>query len=95
MKVVSEIGKAAGVKVNEVPKVKFASAHDLRRSFGERWATRVMPNVLQELMRHESIQTTMQYYVGQNAQRTAAILWEAHQQANSREEVDEVARKRR
>ena len=37
-----------------------------------------MPNVLQELMRHENIQTTMPYYVGQNAQRTSAILWQAH-----------------
>jgi integrase len=37
-----------------------------------------MPNVLQELMRHDNIQTTMRYYVGQNAQRTSAILWEAH-----------------
>ena len=77
--VVSDIGKAANVKVSESGgKVKFASAHDLRRSFGERWASRVMPNVLQELMRHEAIQTTMRYYVGQNAKRTSAILWEAH-----------------
>ncbi len=38
--------------------------HDLRRSFGERWATRVMPQVLMELMRHESIEATMNYYVG-------------------------------
>ncbi|HJN13682.1 MAG TPA: hypothetical protein QF564_33725 [Pirellulaceae bacterium] len=37
-----------------------------------------MPNVLQELMRHENIQTTLRYYVGQNAKRTSAILWEAH-----------------
>ncbi len=77
--VVSEIGEAATVKVSEDGgKVKFASAPDLRRSFGERWASRVMPNVLQELMRHDNIQTTMRYYVGQNAQRTSAILWEAH-----------------
>jgi len=31
---------------------KYASAHDLRRSFGTRWAKRVMPVVLQKLMRH-------------------------------------------
>ena len=73
------IGKAANVKVAEKGgKIKFASCHDFRRSFGERWASRVMPNVLQELMRHENIQTTMRYYVGQNAKRTSAILWEAH-----------------
>ena len=52
--VVSEIGEAATVKVSESGgKVKFASCHDLRRSFGERWASRVMPPVLQELMRHQ------------------------------------------
>ena len=54
-------------------KVKFASAHDLRR-FGERWASRVMPQVLMELMRHESIETTMKFYVGRNAQTTADVL---------------------
>jgi len=95
-RVVSAIGKAAGVKVNTdaAGKAKFASAHDLRRSFGERWATRVMPQVLMELMRHESIETTMRYYVGRNAQRTADALWAAHKTAapntapNSRPQVN-------
>jgi len=78
-KVVCRIGKAANVKVSEkAGKVKYASCHDFRRSFAERWASQVMPNVLQELMRHENIQTTMRYYVDQNAKRTSAILWEAH-----------------
>ena len=70
-------GRIAVVKVDQNGgKVKYASAHDLRRSFGERWATRVMPPVLQELMRHDSIQTTMRYYVGRNARNTASILWD-------------------
>ncbi len=80
-RVVSKIGRKAGVKVHSDPRsdrVKYASAHDLRRSFGERWALRVMPAVLKELMRHESINTTMNYYVGQNAQRTADALWDAY-----------------
>lgn len=79
-KIVSAIGKAAGIKVNTDPrtgKVKYASAHDLRRSFGERWAARVMPQILMELMRHESIETTMRYYVGRNAQNVAKVLREA------------------
>lgn len=42
---------------------KPACAHDLRRSFGTRWAQRVMPAVLQAMMRHSSIETTMSYYV--------------------------------
>ncbi len=49
--------------------MKFASAHDLRRAFGERWAARVMPAVLKELMRQESIETTLRYYVGTDAKR--------------------------
>lgn len=61
-KIVSKIGKAAGVKVYVSPKdpekVKYASAHDFRRAFGVRWAARLMPAQLMELMRHESIETT-------------------------------------
>ena len=78
-RIMSDIGKKAVVKVNTdaVGNVKYASTHDLRRSFGERWASRVMPQVLKELMRHETIETTMKYYVGRNAQSTAAVLWAA------------------
>lgn len=36
-----------------------------------------MPPVLKELMRHESIETTMKFYVGQDAQSTAAELHRA------------------
>jgi integrase len=57
--------------------VKYASAHDLRRSFCERWAARVMPQVLMQLARHESIETTMKFYVGRNAEATADVLYEA------------------
>jgi integrase len=80
-RVVSSIGERAGVKVSTKKakdgssKVKFASAHDLRRSFGERWARKVMPQVLMELMRHESMETTLKYYVGTNAEATASVLW--------------------
>jgi integrase len=84
---ISDIGEKASVVVDRKYRkgkdgtltevVKYASAHDLRRSFGERWAPRVMPVILKELMRHESIETTMKYYVGQNAERTAAEVWRA------------------
>ena len=50
---IGTIGKAAGVKVATDPrtgKVKYASAHDLRRSFGARWAVLLMPQVLMALM---------------------------------------------
>ena len=58
--------------------VKYASAHDLRRSFGERWSTRIRPQVLMVLMRHECINTTIRYYVGRNAQTMADAVWAAY-----------------
>lgn len=62
-KILTKVGKAANVKVSDRrSKVKFASAHDIRRSFGARWALRVRPAVLQKMMRHASITTTMEYY---------------------------------
>ena len=70
---IESIGRAASVKVHTAAsgKVKYASAHDLRRGFGHRWAQRVMPAVLKELMRHDDISTTMKYYAEQDA---AAIM---------------------
>jgi len=88
-KTITDIGKAAGVKVNidARGKVKYASAHDLRRAFGARWAPRVMPAVLQQLMRHESIETTLKYYVGQNAEATADAVWNAWEEAQNGKSV--------
>ena len=62
-----------GRKTNGDP--KYASAHDFRRSFGARWAPHVMPFVLQALMRHASISTTQQFYVGANADRVGDALY--------------------
>lgn len=74
--IIADIGTEAGVKVkDENGKLKYASAHDLRRSFGLRWSRKVMPAVLKELMRHESIQTTMMFYVGQDAESVADAVW--------------------
>ena len=87
---IGKIGEVAGVVVANgekrvkdketgnqilVTMKKFATAHDLRRSFGTRWAKKVMPAVLQRLMRHASINTTMRYYVGIEADDVAAELW--------------------
>lgn len=76
-RVVCRIGRKANVVVNKQTG-KFASAHDLRRSFGTRWASRVKPAVLQKLMRHQSINTTMHYYVTLDADDVASTLWEQH-----------------
>jgi len=89
-RIVCRIGRTAGVKVSvkiktdptsgkQVEEVKYASAHEVRRSFGERWSGRVMPQVLKELMRYESIETTLRYYVGRSAQTTADAAWAAYE----------------
>lgn len=91
-RIIAAIGAAAGVKVHTHPTkrdeqgnpvVKFASAHDLRRSFGDRWARKVMPQVLMELMRHESIETTQRFYVCRNAEETADAVWAAFEAGNT------------
>jgi integrase len=78
---ISELGELAGVVVSDSG--KFASAHDLRRTFGLRWSQKVMPAELQALMRHADIQTTMSYYVLVNAQSFAEKLWNIPQKSNS------------
>jgi integrase len=75
-RVVSAIGKKAKVVVDKGTE-KYASAHDFRRAFGTRWAKKVMPMVLQKLMRHDSIETTMRYYVDLDADEMAEELWKA------------------
>lgn len=80
--VVSAIGKAAGVVVDEHQRHgkavrKYASAHDCRRAFAVRWAAKIMPTQLRELMRHTDIQTTMKFYIGHNAEATADAIWAA------------------
>lgn len=71
---VAKIGEAARIVVNAV-EGKTASAHDLRRTFASRWAKRVAPAILQKLMRHASIQTTMGYYVDLDVDEMADELW--------------------
>jgi integrase len=73
-RIVSAIGKKAGVVVNKADG-KFASAHDLRRAFGTRWAPKVKPATLQLLIRHRSINTTLKYFVAQDADDVGDELW--------------------
>ncbi|WP_298860408.1 site-specific integrase [uncultured Gimesia sp.] len=85
-KQIADIGEKANIVVGDKGNIdketgerkpRFASAHDLRRSFGERWSLKVMPDVLMLLMRHSDIDTTMKYYVGRNAQKAADVIWGA------------------
>ncbi len=90
-RVISSIGEAAKVKVGGSDvNPKFASAHDLRRAFGVRWSRRVLPPVLMELMRHADIHTTMQFYVGQNADRCADDAWDAYERAGREQPTPEM-----
>jgi integrase len=81
-RVISEIGELTNVLVNKADG-KFATAHDLRRSFGTRWASRVKPATLQLLMRHKSIETTMKYYVCQDSDDVADELWASYKTVSS------------
>lgn len=83
-KKVADIGELANVVVGDKGNIdketgerkpRYASAHDLRRSFGERWSLKVMPQALMQLMRHESMETTLKYYVGRNADKVADAIW--------------------
>lgn len=88
----SEMGELAGVLINKA-EGKYASADDLRRSFGTRWASRVKPATLQLLMRHRSIETTMKYYNCQDSDDVADELW-AEYEAAQRNGADADARKK-
>lgn len=77
-RLIGKIGKEAGIRVGGTDeRPKFASAHDFRRSFGTRWSSKVMPAILQQMMRHAEISTTMGFYVTQNAETTADAIWSA------------------
>ena len=73
----AKTGKATGqVRVVEKEVTKYASAHDLRRAFATRWSRKVMPAVLQRLMRHSAIETTLKYYVDLEADDLGDELWD-------------------
>lgn len=79
-KFMTRLGKTAKVVVNRKgDDVKFASAQDLRRAFGTRWASRVRSPTLQKMMRHASIETTLRYYVTADAEELAAEIYAAAQ----------------
>jgi integrase len=71
---ICQMGKAAAIIVSQDPR-KYASAHDLRRSFAARLAPRVRAPILQQLCRHASIQTTLTYYAVPDAEAVARELY--------------------
>jgi integrase len=60
-----KLADSAGLKI---------TLHDMRRSFGSRYAAVVPAHVFQELIRHSSIDTTLRFYTNLDDQLGAAIL---------------------
>ena len=79
-KIISRIGKAADIIVEPADErtgrpIKYASAHDLRRSCGERLRNAgVPPLVICRILRHESWETTRKHYAPGDVQSDAALL---------------------
>lgn len=79
-KVIARIGKEAGVEVEAADErtgrpIKYATAHDLRRSCGDRLREAgVPPLVICRVMRHSSWETTRKHYAPGNVQSDAGVL---------------------
>jgi len=79
-KVVSRIGEATGIVVEQADErtgrpIKYATAHDLRRSCGERLRNAgVPPLVICRVMRHSSWETTRKHYAPGDIQQDAEVL---------------------
>lgn len=87
---IAKIGKAAGIVTN-AKTGKHATAHDLRRSFGDRWSKRVMPPELKQLMRHATVETTLTYYAGSEAAATTSAIWDAANQQTFQHSTGDAA----
>jgi integrase len=71
---IRRLARKAGVKL---------TMHTLRKGFGCRYAGRVPAQVLQKLMRHANIKTTMSYYANVDEAVEAAVLEFRNGQCNS------------
>jgi len=82
-RIVSAIGQEAGIIVRQPDedrhiRIKYASAHDLRRSLSERLYNKGMSaETLMVIMRHRDFSTTRKYYQAKKRAEAAAI--EVHQ----------------
>ncbi len=79
-KIIGRIGKAANIVVEPADErtgrpIKYATAHDLRRSCGERLREAgIPPLVICRVMRHSSWETTRKHYAPGNIQSDAEVL---------------------
>lgn len=73
---VSQLGRHSKI-ITDPTTTRYVTVHDFRRTFGARWAVRVVPAILKSLMRHATISTTERYYVGSNLERTQEAIYKA------------------
>ncbi|MBI3467937.1 MAG: site-specific integrase [Planctomycetes bacterium] len=78
------IARKAAVKGNGLG--GYCTLHDLRRNFGSRWAGKVPAQVLQRLMRHANIRTTMEFYADVE-QSIVEMFWP--QEAGAKRQVSQ------
>lgn len=78
--VIANAGKAANIKVKDTGgrggKPKFASAHDLRRTFATHWLEKLTIREVQVLTRHADLQTLLTYYTDAKPEALAKKLSE-------------------
>jgi hypothetical protein len=93
-RVIAQIGEEAKVVVRQADKesgrrIKYASAHDLRRSCAERLINLgVSAETLMVIMRHKDFATTRNFYGARRAAQAAAA--EVHQKLVVSEKADEL-----
>ena len=74
VRIISKIGQAAGVVVDE-RSGKSATSHDFQRAFASRWARKgISTLILAQMMRHSSASTTESYYVDITSDDISATL---------------------
>jgi hypothetical protein len=95
-RVIAQIGEEAKVVVRQPDKeagrrIKYVSAHDLRRSCAERLMNAgVSAETLMVIMRHRDFATTRKFYGGKRAAQSAAT--EVHQKLVVGEKAEELVR---
>jgi hypothetical protein len=87
--VLPSLAPRTGVKIGTVfnavekalPRVAAGKLADLNAQSLSRFQAELRNGERSEAMRHESIETTMRYYVGRNANTTADAVWSAYQKS--------------
>ncbi len=65
-----------GKHISKITEGKY-SFHSFRKKFGTDWSRNLMPAELKEIMRHNDVRTTMEYYVGLNIIKIGEKMGEA------------------